>query len=61
MAEKIITQCYGHREEWSSREKAIASFKEGMASCNLQSSEYNRYATIVMKLKCGVTFADDME
>ena len=61
MAEKIVTQCYGHRKEWDSKEKAVTSFKEAMANCSRESSEYSRYAAIVTKLKCGATFADDME
>lgn len=59
MAQKITTQCYGHCDEWDSREQAIATFKEGMANCDPNSSEYSRYATIVAKLESGATFADD--
>ena len=53
----ITTECYGHREEWNSREEAIAFFKEGIA--NSEGSERDRYVTIVMKLEQGADFADD--
>ena len=59
--EGVITECYGQRSRWNNRYDAIAYFREGMASCDPNSSEYSRYATIVAKLETGATLADDKE
>ena len=55
----VKTVCYKQEREWPSRRAAIAYFTEGMMSCDPGSSEYDRYATIVEKLKMGATTATD--
>ena len=55
----VTVTCYGETKVFKSKKKAIEFFEEGMMWCDPNSSEFSRYATIVMKLKCGMTNVDD--
>ena len=54
---KIITVCYGKKEEWESRKQAMDSFME--AICGSDGSEQQRYVNIYVKLKCGMNYCTD--
>lgn len=56
-ATPVYTTCYGQRDRWPSKEKAIAYFKEA-AACS-DGCERERYTNIVMKLMDGETDVDD--
>ena len=58
-AAKVCTKCYDNEREWPSRQAAIDFFTEGMWSCDPNSSEHERYATIVAKLESGADYATD--
>lgn len=55
----IKVTCYGRVMTFTTRKKAIAYFTEGMAGCDPNSSEYERYDIIVTKLMMGNTKVDD--
>ena len=55
----IKTICYGKVRCFDTAEEAIRFFEKGMMWCDPFSSEYERYATIVGKLKAGKTTASD--
>ena len=57
--EKIITVCYGYRQEWTSRKDAELYFLEGMM--NSDGSERERYTEIYLKLLAGETICTDNE
>lgn len=57
--EKITIVCYGQKEEWDSREKAMQYFLEGMLSS--EGSEHERYARIYEQLASGLNFCTDEE
>ncbi|MBQ7542617.1 MAG: hypothetical protein IJT44_10045 [Clostridia bacterium] len=57
MAEKIVTICYGQRETWTSRKKAMASFLE--AACATEGSEHERYMNIYVQLLKGKKVCTD--
>lgn len=59
MKMKVTVTCYGKTETYKSKKEAISFFKEGMMWCDPGSSEYARYATIVMKLESGMKIVDD--
>ena len=48
---KIITVCYGQRQEWDSREEAELYFLEGMM--NSDGSEPKRHTMIYLKVLSG--------
>lgn len=57
--EKIITVCYGQRQEWNFRKEAEMYFLEGMM--NSDGSERGRYTAIYLKLLAGETICTDNE
>ena len=57
--EKIITVCYGQRQEWNSRKEAEMYYLEGMM--NSDGSERERYTTIYLKLLSGEEVCTDSE
>lgn len=57
--EKIITECYGIKDEWDDRQKAMAYFLEGMMCC--EGSECERYTLIYTRLASGMTYCTDKE
>lgn len=57
--EKVTTVCYGDETVWESRKKAEAYFLELMSSS--EGSERDRYTTIYLKLKSGITVCTDEE
>jgi hypothetical protein len=59
MKMKVTVTCYGKTKIYKSRKEAIKYFKEGMKWCDPFSSEFERYAIIVMKLESGMTVVDD--
>ena len=58
-SDQVFTTCYGKRQSWSSKDKAIKYFTQGMRECDTGSSEWSRYASIVGKLLDGGTDVDD--
>lgn len=57
MNNKITVVCYGKKEVWNTRGKAIEYYREGIA--NSEGSERNRYASILSQLLSGQTFCSD--
>ena len=57
--EKIITVCYGQRQEWNSRKEAEMYFLEGMM--NSDGSEQERYTAIYLKPLAGEAICTDNE
>lgn len=57
--EKIVTVCYGQRQEWASRKNAELYFLEGMMNSN--GSEKERYTAIYLKLLSGMEICTDDE
>ena len=55
----VTVTCYGKKQVFKSRKKAIEFFEEGMMWCDPGSSEFSRYASIVMQLKNGMTDVTD--
>lgn len=55
---KIYVKVYNRLDEYANAKEAISFYKEGMAACDPNSSEYSRYAYIVDYLKMGYTFVD---
>jgi hypothetical protein len=55
----VTVTCYGTTQVFKSRKKAIDFFEEGMMWCDPGSSEFSRYANIVMQLKSGMTDVSD--
>lgn len=55
---EVHVTCYGTTEKWDSREKALAFYKKGVASC--EGSERDRYLNIVVGLENGETYVSDM-
>ena len=55
--EKIVTVCYGKRQEWLSRKKAEVYFLECMLAT--EGAEKERYTNIYSKLVLGETFCKD--
>jgi len=53
----ITTICYGHKDEWESREKAIRYFVE--CSCSSEGAERERYTTILLQLLNGQETCSD--
>lgn len=49
----VKVTCYGKEMTFKSKKEAIRYFNEGMDFCDPDSSEYERYATIVSKLLSG--------
>ena len=56
---KIITVCYGQRQEWNSRKEAEMYFLEGMM--NSDGSEQERYTAIYLKPLAGEAICTDNE
>ena len=48
MADRIVTVCYGQREIWTSRKKAMASFLE--AAFATEGAEHEHYMGIYLQL-----------
>lgn len=59
MKMKVTVTCYGKTKTYKSKREAISIFKEGMKWCDPGSSEFERYAIIVMKLESGMKIVDD--
>lgn len=57
--ETIKVVCYGQDFSFASRDKALAFFLGGMAGCDPNSSEYQRYALVVSRLLEGETSVND--
>lgn len=57
--DKVVTVCYGKRQEWDAREDAIRFFMLGM-SCS-EGSELERYANIISALEAGEMEAFDYD
>lgn len=49
--------CYGKRDKWENREKAIAFYLEGMMVCD--GSERNRYTNVYLDLVAGKDVCSD--
>ena len=58
MNEKIITICYGTKQEWTNRNEAIRFFMEGIAATD--GSEQDRYTNILLQLLDGETICKDL-
>lgn len=54
---KIITICYGRRQEWRSRKEAEDFFMDGVF--NSEGAEQARYLRIIQKLRDGNMIATD--
>ena len=59
MDKKVITVCYGKKDEWNSRKEAEAFFLEAMMGSD--GSERDRYTNIYIKLQMGMEFCTDDE
>lgn len=55
----VKVTCYDRVKEFESAKAAIAYYEEGMCYCDPDSSEYDRYATIVDQLYSGKTEVTD--
>ena len=56
-ADPVTTICYGERDEWDDRWKAIDFYKE--AAMGSEGSERERYDTILIKLLAGENECSD--
>ena len=54
----VTTICYGKKDVWPTRQKAMDFFWEGMIAC-LGSSEGERYGRIYSRLAAGADIATD--
>ena len=54
---KVITICYGHKDEWESKDEAIKYYME-CANAS-EGSERERYMTIILQLLDGQKVATD--
>lgn len=57
--EKIVTVCYGKKDEWESKEVAEQFFLQAMLGSD--GSERNRYTNIYIKLQMGMKYCTDEE
>ena len=57
--EKVVTVCYGQKQQWDLRKEAEIFFLEGMM--NSDGSERERYTVIYLKLLAGETVCTDNE
>ena len=57
MSDLVTTICYGQKQEWDDRWKAVDFFKEGVMACD--GSEKERYTNILLKLLAGETECSD--
>ena len=53
MSDPVTTICYGQKQEWDDRWKAVDFFKEGVMACD--GAEKERYTNILLKLLAGET------
>ena len=51
MSDPVTTICYGQKQEWDDRWKAVDFFKEGVMACD--GAEKERYTNILLKLLSG--------
>ena len=59
MEDKVITICYGRKEEWANRQDAINEFMA--AICGSDGSEQQRYINIYTKLMAGCRICTDID
>ena len=59
MQEPVKVTCYRETKTYKTRKEAIDFYSEGMCCCDPGSSEFERYATIVMQLEAGHMSASD--
>ena len=57
MSDPVTTICYGQKQEWDDRWKAVDFFKEGVMACD--GAEKERYTNILLKLLVGETECSD--
>ena len=57
--EPVTVTCYDKTEQYPSAKAAIDYFNEGLLYCDPESSEADRYQTIIDKLSMGETIVDD--
>ena len=57
MSDPVTTICYGQKQEWDDRWKAVDFFKEGVMACD--GAEKERYMNILLKLLAGETECSD--
>lgn len=57
--EKIVTVCYGKKDEWESKEAAEQFFLQAMLDSD--GSERDRYTNIYIKLQMGMKYCTDEE
>lgn len=55
----VNVTCYGKTTTYQSAEEAIKHFEEGISYCDPDSSEAQRYYTIIDKLQHGLSDVDD--
>jgi hypothetical protein len=57
--EPVTVTCYDKTKQYSSAKAAIEHFSEGLLYCDPESSEAERYQTIIDKLSMGETIVND--
>lgn len=57
MKEKIIVICYGEKEIWDDRKKALKFYLEAMNAC--EGSERERYRNVYYDLSAGLNICRD--
>ena len=57
MSDPVTTICYGQKQEWDDRWKAVDFFKEGVMACD--GAEKERYTNILLKLLARETECSD--